>query len=148
MMSLCSLARACPGCASHVRLTGKEFDKVKGRWVHVTKRAQVYPAQLCKAWAMAVGQAQLPTMPLDAGRQVHEEWSPFEASFGITTPARERKRPLGKPVTFRPPVERGVDALGAGLQARKGLVEPLYREGSSQVKQRGRLCSSCGWVTI
>ena len=128
IMSLRSLAKDCPGCASHVRLTGQEFDEVKQKWVHVTKRAQVYPAELCSAWAMAVGKAQLPAMPLDQGRQAQVERSPFEASFSITTPAHERKRPLGKPVTFRPPVERGKDAVGAGLQARKGLVEPLYRE--------------------
>ncbi len=52
----------------------------------------------------------------------------FSRSFEMTTPAAERKRPVGQPCTAREhrQMNSGKMAVASGYQMRRGLVPPVF----------------------
>lgn len=93
----------------HDPLIGTEL--VQGRRQFKTKRAQVYPHELCRQWAVAMC----------------SNFDPNAKTFTMTTPAAARKRPLGQPTPWS--VHRqessGHKAVGAGYQLKKSVLPPL-----------------------
>ena len=92
----------------HEPLKGKV--QVDGHWVYRTRLAQVYPVQLCVAWASLI-----------PGKD------PLEATFGVTTP--DRKRPLGQAMPWKPHRQRDTAerAQAAGYQLKRAAVPPLLQ---------------------
>ena len=88
----------------HVALVGTEI--VRGKKQFKTKRAQVYPLDLCQQWASLL-------------------------TFTMTTPAGERKRPLGQPVPWSGHRQEatGQKAIAAGYQLKKSVLPPAVTGG-------------------
>ena len=74
-----AMGRSCPGCKSHIQLTGKIKDPRTGLMTWRTKLAQVYPAKRCAPWAGLAMDALADSKGLLC----------FAASFRITVPAAE-----------------------------------------------------------
>ena len=102
-------------CDQHVRPHHHEALHgtviVQGKQVFRTRLAQVYPAELCRQWAVAA---------------VHPE-DPLALTFTMVTPASERKRPLGQPVPWRPHRQQltAEKATSAGYQLKRSALPPL-----------------------
>ena len=90
----------------HVPLTGMEL--VDGQRQFRTKRAQVYPTDLCRRWASAITACG----------------DPNAATFNMVTPAAHRKRPLGQavPWAIHRQAETGAKALAAGYQLKRSVL--------------------------
>ena len=87
------------------------FEMVNGKKQFKTKRAQVYPVELCFQWATAF------TRQAD----------PNERTFTMVIPASERKRPLGQKVPWHGHRQEvtGAKALAAGYQLKRSVLPPL-----------------------
>ena len=110
--ALDSLAQRCDMSVrphNHDPLVGTEM--VQGRRQFKTKRAQVYPSELCRQWAAALG----------------SDSDPNAKMFTMTTPAADRKRPLGQPTPWSAHRQEssGHKAVGAGYQLKKSVLPPL-----------------------
>ena len=94
----------------HEPLTGTIM--VDGRKIFRTRLAQVYPAQLCEQWAAIIVALQL---------------DPLTATFELTTPHADRKRPLGQPVPWKAHKQRvtAEKAVAAGYQLKRSAMPPL-----------------------
>ena len=147
------LDKRCPGKSSehkHIELKGWKW--VDGKKVYLTKLAQVYPDQLCSAYATAADalkagkdvvlklpapfpEPALPppvplaaiTDPLNLESSV-EDGRQFAKTFSMVTPSAERKRVVGVPCRFREHKQgrSGRKAVRAGYQMKRGLVPPLF----------------------
>jgi len=86
---------------------------INGTKVFRTKLAQVYPDGLCAEWAALAAKVT----PKD----------PLAATFAMTTPASERKRPVGQPVPWKPHKQRitAEKATAAGYQLKRSALPPL-----------------------
>ena len=93
----------------HEPLEGKVC--VDGRWVYRTCLAQVYPQQLCSAWARLVPGGD-----------------PLEATFHMTT--SDRKRRLGQPMPWKSHRQQATaeKAQAAGYQLKRAAVPPLLQK--------------------
>jgi len=94
----------------HEPLTGTII--VDGRKIFRTRLAQVYPVRLCGLWA-----------DLIVGLQT----DPLTATFKLTTPQVDRKRPLGQPVPWKAHKQRftAEKAVAAGYQLKRSAMPPL-----------------------
>ena len=94
----------------HEPLTGTVL--VHGRRVFRTRLAQVYPPALCEQWAKII---------------VAQHADPLEATFQLTTPSADRKRPLGQPVPWKVHKQRvtAEKAVAAGYQLKRSALPPL-----------------------
>ena len=113
-MDLHELARSCDMVArphEHEPLVG--MVAINGQKVFRTKLAQVYPAELCDAWAAVV-----------AAVRSHD---PLAATFEMVTPASGRKRPVGQPVPWKSHKQRASaeKATAAGYQLKRSALPPL-----------------------
>ena len=116
-----ALGKRCQGGHEHIPLQGMVWDVEKEDWVYVTKAAQVYPPPLCEAYADIVFKYFVdPSGTASAS-------DPLAATLAVTTPAAERKRPLGQPVPWREHRQHqsALAAQAAGYQMRKGLLPPI-----------------------
>ena len=88
------------------------FAVVEGERVFKTRLAQVYPWQLCEAWAQII---------------LGVESDPLSATFAMKVPAAHRKRPVGQPLPWKDHRQRdtGERAIAAGYQLKKSAVPPL-----------------------
>ena len=86
---------------------------IHGKKVFRTKLAQVYPDKLCAEWS-ALAAMVAPNDPL-------------AATFALTTPASERKRPVGQPVPWKPHKQQitAEKATAAGYQLKRSALPPL-----------------------
>ena len=57
-----------------------------------------------------------------------EDGEQFAETFTLTTPAAERKRPVGQPTRYKEHRQKqsGKNAINAGYQMKRGLVEPAF----------------------
>ena len=113
-MDLHELARSCDMVArphEHEPLVG--MVTINGQKVFRTKLAQVYPAELCDAWAAVV-----------AAVRSHD---PLAATFELVTPASGRKRPVGQPAPWKSHKQRASaeKATAAGYQLKRSALPPL-----------------------
>ena len=106
----------CPGGHRHVKLKGKVWDPKTGKWVFRTKGAQVYPWILCATMAEAVAALY------------EDALAHLAPSFALTTPAADRKRPLGsgKPWPGHRQEASAAKAQWAGYQLKRGAAKPLF----------------------
>ena len=106
----------CPGGHRHVKLKGKMRDPQTGYWVFRTKAAQVYPWALCATMAEAIAVLY------------NDALAHFAPSFALTTPASDRKRPLGsgKPWLGHRQEATALKAQWAGYQLKRGAAKPLF----------------------
>ena len=118
-----ALGRRCPGCAQHDQLEGETTDEETGGRMWRTRKAQVYPRNLCLAYAAAVALIR----GGEAARAA-DPWAPLQATLAITTPPAERKRPLGSSVEWRGHRQAfsALRAAGGGYQMKKGALPPLF----------------------
>ena len=114
--TLQALGRTCPGCLFHLKLKGQVWDPETQQMQWRTKLAQVYPEVLCQEWA----ELAMIQRARDVG------FGYMARSFMLTTPAAERKRPVGTPSRYKAPAtDWSANAVKAGYQTKKGRVEPL-----------------------
>eukprot|EP00435_Cladocopium_sp_Y103_P025489 s1800_g6.t1 len=100
----------------HVKLKGKVWDPKTGKWVFRTKGAQVYPWILCATMAEAVAALY------------EDALAHLAPSFALSTPAADRKRPLGsgKPWPGHRQEVSAAKAQWAGYQLKRGATKPLF----------------------
>ncbi|CAE7840542.1 unnamed protein product [Symbiodinium sp. CCMP2592] len=112
--ALLALARACSGEHVHVPLRGLTRSDT-GKKIFKTKAAQVYPSELCAAWAIAVTAI------------VQRSAQQFAASFALTAPSAERKRSLGSQISWKGHRQAAAARLAAagGYQLKRGAAKPL-----------------------
>ncbi|CAE7811005.1 unnamed protein product [Symbiodinium sp. CCMP2592] len=112
--ALLALARACSGEHVHVPLRGLTRSET-GQKIFKTKAAQVYPSELCAAWAIAVTAI------------VQRSAQQFAASFALTAPSAERKRSLGSLISWKGHRQAAAARLAAagGYQLKRGAAKPL-----------------------
>jgi hypothetical protein len=86
---------------------------INGKRIFRTKLAQVYPDEICTEWAdlAAKGTSR----------------DPLAATFALTTPISDRKRPVGQPVPWKPHKQQltAAKATAAGYQLKRSALPPL-----------------------
>ena len=109
------VACRCSGGHRHIVLKGRLWDPQRRRWIYRTKLAQEYPHSLCQLMAYTIR-----ALFLDNTQQ-------FEETFQLTTPAADRKRPLGQLSSWQGhrQAESAQRALAAGYQLKRGAAKPL-----------------------
>ena len=112
------LAVQCSGAHQHVALQGQEWCSRTNTWIWKTKRAQVYPHQMCVHMAATVSAL------------VRHDLSHLQPSFDLALTASERKRPLGPGLDRPAHRQANTAALAqfAGYQLKRGAAKPLIQD--------------------
>ena len=105
----------CPGDHYHVQLKGKVRDPRTGKLIFRTKAAQIYPWALCA------------TLAMDISMLYRDALAHLRPSFGLTTPAADRKRELdsSKPWPGHRQADTALKAQWAGYQLKRGAAKSL-----------------------
>ena len=128
------IGRKCCGRSNrhrHITLKGRTYDPVRRKWIFRTKLAQVYPLQLCVAYvkvAKLIMQFEVEEYEFEAQTMPGGDGSQFAESFGMVTPAAERKRPLHSPVVWdlHRQHHTGSHAISAGYQLKRNVVPKIF----------------------
>ena len=109
-----ALALKCRGDHPHTALKGR-LRLRSGEVVFMTKLAQEYPSEFCKAFAQVTKSVVDHTLPQ------------FQLSFQLLAPKADRKRRLGDPVTWKGHRQEQAARLAcsSGYQLKRGAAKPL-----------------------
>ena len=109
-----ALALKCRGDHPHTALKGR-LRLRSGEVVFLTKLAQEYPSEFCKAFAQVTKSVVDHTLPQ------------FQLSFQLLAPKADRKRRLGDPVTWKGHSQEQAARLACscGYQLKRGAAKPL-----------------------
>ena len=109
-----ALALKCRGDHPHTALKGR-LRLRSGEVVFLTKLAQEYPSEFCKAFAQVTKSVVDHTLPQ------------FQLSFQLLAPKADRKRRLGDPVTWKGHRQEQAARLAcsSGYQLKRGAAKPL-----------------------
>ena len=109
-----ALALKCRGDHPHTALKGR-LRLRSGEVVFLTKLAQEYPSEFCKAFAQVTKSVVDHTLPQ------------FRLSFQLLAPKVDRKRRIGDPVTWKGHRQEQAARLAcsSGYQLKRGAAKPL-----------------------